>query len=49
MARKASTGMSWKPETRPKKTSQGKSTNTSKSGMNKAKKRSRKKYRGQGK
>lgn len=46
---KSSAGMSWKPETKPKKTSQG-STNASisKKTMNKSKKRSYKQSRGQG-
>ena len=49
MAKKSSAGMSWKPETKAKKTSQGKtSSSISKKTMNKSKKRSYKKSRGQG-
>ena len=49
MAKKSSMGMSWSPEKNRKKTSQGKTNSSiSKKTMNKSKKRSYKKSRGQG-
>lgn len=46
---KIGSGVAWKPEKRRKKTSQGNTNATLKiSSMNKDKKRSHKKYRGQG-
>lgn len=47
MARAASTNQAWKPEPNKKKTSIGR-RNVKMQSMNKAKKRSFKKYRGQG-